>query len=290
MAELPDYELRRSDNPGSGDDIPGPPPPPPPSRGRRWMALGLLAGVVVLAALLFMLRRDTDDTAVLTEPEPVAAPAAATEPETPVEPIDLPPLDESDPVVRQLVSTLSSHPRLAAWLATGGLVRRFVAIVENIDQGVSPAVHTRPLRTAVPFEVREEGDTITLDARSFARYADVAAIARSLDPEGTATLIRQIEPRLDEAYADLGHTGPFRDALERALIVLLQTPEVRGEIRLRPQGAYGYRFADPALEALPPAQKQLLRMGPANREAITGALRAIARALDVPEARLPPRG
>ena len=43
-----------------------------------------------------------------------------------------------------------------------------------------------------------------------------------------------------------------------------------------------YHYADPRLEALQPAQKQLLRMGPENAERVQDQLRRLATALDLP--------
>ena len=46
------------------------------------------------------------------------------------ESIDLPPLNETDAVVRELVKKVSSHPSIAAWLATDDLIRHFTIIVQ----------------------------------------------------------------------------------------------------------------------------------------------------------------
>ena len=58
-------------------------------------------------------------------------------------------------------------------------------------------------------------------------------------------------------------------------------------MRVEPRGA-GYGFADPRLERLTAAQKQLLRMGPANARLVQGSLRTIALELGIPAERLPP--
>jgi len=60
-----------------------------------------------------------------------------------------------------------------------------------------------------------------------------------------------------------------------------------GQARLRMHGGVGYAFADAGEEDLAPAQKQLLRMGPANARAVQAKLREIALALGIPSARLP---
>ena len=70
-------------------------------------------------------------------------------------------------------------------------------------------------------------------------------------------------------------------------MALLKTPVVADPIGVRPEGGTGYAFTDPALEALTPAQKQLLRTGSANVQKTQASLRAIALALGIPAERLP---
>jgi hypothetical protein len=83
---------------------------------------------------------------------------------------------------------------------------------------------------------------------------------------------------------------PFDRALERAIVVLLETPGPDASARLiRAPKGLGYRFADPRMEALSGAQKQLLRAGPANVQTAQSWLRAVALALGIPAERLPAR-
>jgi hypothetical protein len=49
-----------------------------------------------------------------------------------------------------------------------------------------------------------------------------------------------------------------------------------------------YAFANPALEGLPRAQRQLLRMGPRNVRIIKAKIRAVAGYLGIPDSALPP--
>ena len=53
------------------------------------------------------------------------------------------------------------------------------------------------------------------------------------------------------------------------------------------KGGTGYRYADPSLEGLTAAQRQLLRTGPRNVTKIQSALRQLAIALGIPPGRLP---
>jgi len=202
------------------------------------------------------------------------------------EPIALPALEGSDALVGMLAGTLSSNPRVAAWLATDGLIRNFTAVIDNIAGGTSPGVHLGSLRPASPFMVTGEDDALLLDPQSYNRYAPVAAAVASVDLQAAAQLCGTLRPRLDEAFAELGGSESFEAALERAIVVLLRTPALDGDIRLvANDGTYAFR--DAALESLTPAQKHLARMGPENTRVIQDKLRRIALAMGIPGDRLP---
>src|SRR5438093_1467370 len=101
-------------------------------------------------------------------------------------------------------------------------------------------------------------------------------------PRAAADLYRQVQPLCEEAYRELGNPpGRFDDVVAKAIQTLLATPVVDGEIELRPK-VVTYAFADRRLEALSPAQRHLLRMGPRNVRMIQRELRTLAAALGVP--------
>jgi hypothetical protein len=205
-----------------------------------------------------------------------------------VPPVALPPLDESDALVADLVRKLSSHPRVAAWLTTDGLVRNFAVVVLNIAEGETPNQLLRPLRPSSEFRVVERNGDLLVDPRGYERYKALAEAVASIDPKGSADLYATVKPRLEDAHRELGELNtPFDRTLERALVMLLRTPIPEGPIRVEPHGI-GYDYADPKLEALSAAQKQLLRMGPENARAVQAKLREIALALGIPAQRLPP--
>jgi hypothetical protein len=117
--------------------------------------------------------------------------------------------------------------------------------------------------------------------KSWSRYDVVANVFGSLDATVCARLHRLLLPLFEEAYGVLGRReGRFDDVLARAFRELLRTPVRDGEIEVVP-GIRSYRFADPDLQALSPAQKQLLRMGPGNTRAVQAKLRELAAALDL---------
>jgi hypothetical protein len=205
-----------------------------------------------------------------------------------VEPIELPPLDASDALVRQLVAQLSSHPRIAAWLATDGLIRNFVVVVENISTGRSPASLLRVLRPADRFRVIERGEELVIDPVSYERYTALANAVGSVDVQGAARLYTTLKPRLEEAYRELGHEESFDRAFERAVAALLATPVLDGGQPVVGKGAL-YVYEEPRLEQLTAAQKQFARMGPANVRMVQAKLRELAIELGVAPGRLPPR-
>ena len=83
---------------------------------------------------------------------------------------------------------------------------------------------------------------------------------------------------IQQAYQELGYPeGDFNSALKKAILSLLDTPELEDRIYIEKRVLYV--MEDPALENLAPAQKQLLRMGPDNRKAVQAKLRELAQAL-----------
>jgi Protein of unknown function (DUF3014) len=200
--------------------------------------------------------------------------------------VTVPPLDQSDALVSELLRKLSTHPRVTAWLASKGLVRNFTAVVANIAEGMTPTALLPVLRPSSRFNVIERGTALYIDPKSYERYTGLADAVASIDPAASARLYATLKPRIEEAYGDLGNKEPlFDSALERAIVLLVRTPVPDDPIAVRPKGL-GYAFADERLERLTPAQKQLLRTGPQNARAIQRSLREIAQALGISSTRL----
>jgi hypothetical protein len=279
MHDAADFELQKE-----------PPPSMPPAPGPSYTPL--IVGLIVVAAIgaFVYLQRSapassTTAGSIATDTSvPPTAPLGVE-----VEPIELPPLDESDEVVRQLVRALSSHPSVAAWLTTDGLIRNFTVAVENIAAGRTPARQLRVLKPSQPFATADAGNgngDVVIDPRSYNRYNDLAAAVASINPKGAATLYSTLKPRIEEAYRELGETGSFDRELEAAIVQLLDTPVVAGEVALLPRGGL-YAYNDLRIERLTPAQKQLVRMGARNIQIVQRSLRQIALALGIPPERLP---
>jgi DUF3014 family protein len=200
----------------------------------------------------------------------------------------LPPLGETDALVRQLVQALSRSPAVAAWLATDNLVRNFTVVVVNVAEGATPAKRLPTLRPTAHFVVQERDGSTFVDPRSYARYGAITEAVSSLDPAGAAGIYTTLKPRIEDAYRELGFPREsFDRALERAIVAVLNVPIVDRPVRLRAKGI-GYAFADERLEDLSHAQKQLLRIGPQNLRIVQEKVRAIALALGIRADSLPP--
>ncbi len=260
---------------------------PLPMRKLVWtlVMLGLLAGTGVALWRAYGLRQ----AAILAEgkqPQPVqemlSGPAesatAAPEATTPSEEfvhradtsVEFPPapvsMRESDGWLRQELPVIDQNPQLTLWVnETPDLLRRFIALVNESAQGRVPRKLFAFWIPQESIQVKEvEGGEYVLDPASYHRYDRLAAAVEALDLELAWRLYQHLKPLIEEVYAEFGQPGTsFDQVLLNAIEHLLKTPQLQGEIRLI-KPAVMYQYADPKLEALSAAQKQLLRMGPVN--------------------------
>jgi hypothetical protein len=261
-------------------DAPLPEPPrhhEPERRPLIWVAV-VVALVAVAGGFYYWLTRPIGDAGTTATEATVAPPQQTPAPAEP--PIDVPSLADSDPIVRKLIAALSSHPLIARWLATDGLIRNMAVVVDNIASGRLPTTHLRVLRPVGTFRVLERDGEIVVDPRSYARYDGIADAVASVDTAGAYRLYAGLRPRLQEAYAELGRTEPFDEAMRDAIEMLLDVPIPSGTVRLEPESAVEYRYVDDDLEQMSQPQKQLLRMGPRNIRIIQGKLREFLALLE----------
>lgn len=254
----------------------------------RHFALRVVGIVLVLGALAaagyYLLWRKPQPPASSVKAhteQPVAADAAKPVAE-PGAAIDLPPLPETDAIVRQLVSGLSSHASVAAWLAGDQLIRNFATAVVATAGGRTPAPQLTRLRPPQKFQTRGSGPDLAIDPRSYARYDAYADAVAALDARGAARLYATLKPRIQDAYKELGYPdGDFDRVMASAIGEVLATPVVEGRVGLVSKSV-SYEYADPRLQSLSSAQRQLLRMGPRNVRLIQAKLREIAPLIGVP--------
>ena len=209
------------------------------------------------------------------EPEPTAADSGEQAPT----PEPLPDLDSSDNFTRDLLAAHSDSDILANWLTTDSLLPKAVAVIDNLAKG---ELARKVLPTQAPegeFKVVVEQDIVWLDESNFERYDTYVDAVTSIPPQALATSFHTLRPLLEAAYSQLGRSGSGLDQrIIAAIDRMLLTPDHNGPFALERESVF-YQFADPSLEALPGAQKQLLRVGPDNRARIKNYLKELRVAL-----------
>ncbi|MBK7728354.1 MAG: DUF3014 domain-containing protein [Gammaproteobacteria bacterium] len=146
--------------------------------------------------------------------------------------------------------------------------------------------HGKLLRDKLPLPavpgklmVEQRGDQWFLAPANFARYDALADAAAELDTDALARWFNRYEPLLQEAVSELGNGDRnVRSLLLAGLDLMLAAPTPDAEIELVRPSVF-YKFADPALEALPETQKLLIRMGPRNRELVLDRVRRLRASL-----------
>ena len=256
-----------------------PSPSAPSSPGPRVALLVVLAAGVLAAGVWYNVARQRAATAAPPGGGGAPASVARTVTDPPAVATTLPPLEQMDPVVRELLAALGTHPELLKWLATDDLVSSVVTAIDRLAHGQSPARDLAVLRPTPGFAVTRRDGVAHVAAPSQARYAPLVTAVTAVDPAALAAAFLTLEPRLAEAYTRQGHpNGGFAEALQRAIAVVAATPDVPDDAALVP-GVGGYAYADPAFEQLPSAQKHLARMGPEHAQRVRDAARRFGEAL-----------
>ncbi|MDP9992831.1 hypothetical protein J2W28_003229 [Variovorax boronicumulans] len=283
-----------NDSPGSRDDAPD-------FRPRRETPIGMIVaiGLVVLVAAFFGWRwyqqqqKPPEPAPVATAPNDGPAPAPAAEPTGPQNPVDalappdaaLPALAESDSRVMKALAELLGGKHASEYLRSDGIVRRFVATVDNLAREQAPASAWPVQPTAQRFITDgPQGGTQTIAANNAARYNGIVLLAETVDPAKAATVYAKLYPLFQKAYEELGFPGRyFNDRLIAVIDHLLQAPEPSGPVQVRLVEVKGdvpstrpwvrYEYVDPKLEAMSSGQKIMVRMGPENERKVKASLR-----------------
>jgi hypothetical protein len=187
----------------------------------------------------------------------------------------LPALNESDKPFQSALTSLPGAEALAKLLVTDNLIRNIVVTVDNLSKK-KVAVEQRPIKiTSGQFMVVGNGDQLTINPENYARYRPFMDVVKSVDTQKLVQLYFHFYPLFQSAFDDLGYQNAyFNDQAIAQIDHLLATPDVTGPIALV-QPNVMYRYADPALEALTPGQKTLIRMGPQNEALIKARLREL---------------
>jgi hypothetical protein len=159
-----------------------------------------------------------------------------------------------------------------------------VVSVDRIAVGSSPGKELRPAAPAGKFQTLGAGRTLRVDPAGYDRYNGLANVVDAIDPDGAARAYRRLRPLMQQAFDELGYVNlSFDERLARALGQLVDVPVQEGDVMLKAT-TVTFQYADPELEALSPAQKHMLRMGPHNMRLVQTKLRAFARAAGLTQA------
>lgn len=262
----------------SSEPTSAPAPPPTNSSVSRWIIAIAAVAAVGGGIYFWWLTRIPAQPAV---PPPTTATDVAVGGKRPTrQPIELPALDASDALVRELVSTLSKHPQLARFLATKQVISAIVLAAEQIGNGKTPAAPLKVLRPDTRLMIIGT-ETGRIDPASYVRWeGDVSALT-SVRAKEAAQVYVNLKPLFDQAYAELGHTGgDFDQSIVRVIHMLGDTPEPTEEPVLLKRPTY-FEHSDAALRSLKPVQKQFLLLGADRRARVRTWLTQLAEALDL---------
>ena len=259
------------------------------------MSRGAFMGMVVLlvAAAGVIWWRQThrpSPVAPATAPPPVAPPPAPPPPPAPAirnpvpaaaAPDGLPSLDQSDGYVKKALVDLVGRKPVSTFFRLDGVVRRFVATVNNLATDGATAdlwpVNSTPGR----FETETRDGGTVPSAHNAERYAPFVRFAAGIDAGRAVAMYVRLYPLLQRAYEDLGFPGAYlNDRVVAVIDNLLATPnrlrpdsrQARGTGRGTGGGAGLYLYEDSTLEAATAGQKILLRMGAENRSKMMAKL------------------
>jgi len=250
----------------------------PPSSPLRWILLGLAAIAAGVVLTLWWLSRAQLAPATPAPTTATQVPFGAPRPRP--QDIDLPPLDDSDTLLRDLVSSLSKHPLLAWILVNKSLVRSTVLAVVQIGDGVTPTGLFGPLKPQTRLQL-QSGDSSRVDPATYRRWDQALAALTSINTAELAQTYVNTKPLFDQAYRELGHpNGNFDDAIVRAIRTVEATPDIKTDPVLLRRSGY-FEYDDESLRALLPVQKQLLLLGPTHRQRVISWLRSLAAGLDL---------
>lgn len=205
--------------------------------------------------------------AVQAPPPPAPAPAPAVNPA------------DGDAMLRGLAAKLSPAKELSEWLAQPDIVRRLVAATNMISEGKTPRSILSFVNLSGDYTVERRNKQLFASAASAARYDTVTRVVTSIDVNQAAAAYAQVKPYVQAAWGEIGPPNTtFDSVLHGAIGHLTATAIPATPPALQEHGAL-YEYVDPQLEALSGAQKQLLRMGQKNGQAVQDWLKKLDAAL-----------
>jgi len=222
------------------------------------------------------------DTAAVETDDSTSAPEA--EPEVAKNP--LPKLDSSDSYVQTKLAALTWRKELLKLVINDDMIRRFVVFTDNFARGIvaykqSPLVLPSTEFTAIDSgtQDKQHQELWKWDDKSTRRFSLYVDLLRSFDSETLVQWYIEMKPLINQAYAELGYPDQdFSDTLQQAItrVLDMEIPKQPLEV-VRP--SVMYKYADPAIEALPDTDKLMLRIGKENLLVIKSVLLEVSEKL-----------
>lgn len=247
-----------------------------------WTGIVFVLIVVAVIIVYYLVTHkkspEVPETPEIIEKKPMKLPEKESIKEEPIEPVNIP-LKESDELIRDMVDKISSDPKISEWMSIDHIIKKFVAAVDNIANGLSPRKQINFFDPKGEFLAEKKGEKYIIDEDSYKRYNPVANAFSSLDTEKTVNLYRRFKPLIQEAYKELGYPEKdFNDTLNRAIKELQAVPIIEDDIVLISK-LKSYELADSELEGMSQSQKHLFRMGPENIKKIKNKLSELQKEL-----------
>jgi Protein of unknown function (DUF3014) len=275
-----------------------------------WIALVVLVLLLGAAAHFYQSRyaQPVEPAREATLPAPVApipAPPVKTEEATkfplPASPLTLadkteadkdkanklPPPDDSDSIMNDLLSSLIGSKAVATFFQNTNLVRRLTAAVDNLPRE-KLASRLNPLKpTEGRLATTGADDTLAISPGNYARYQPFVNFAVALDTKKIVDAYVRFYPLFQQEYQALGYPNKyFNDRVVEAIDDLLAAPELPVPAKLI-QPKVQFQFADPALESLSHGKKAMIRIGPEHAAALKAKLREFRLAITKAQASKP---
>jgi hypothetical protein len=219
------------------------------------------------------------EAVIPSAPEPLPEPEPQPEPTLVSKPPELPGLDNSDDFIRERLLLINSKKEFSNWVKTDDLIRRSASYLDGLSNGVMLSKIFPLTPPEGKFTTHKSDGTLWLNAGNYERYDRTINAIANTDMASIAKMFHFSRPLLEAAFSEMGYNPRQMDGIVlQAIDVILATPIIIEPIMLTRESVV-YKFADPALEALPPMQKQLLRTGPENTKHIQQQAMALRKAL-----------
>ncbi|WP_350432387.1 DUF3014 domain-containing protein [Shewanella sp. H8] len=207
----------------------------------------------------------TDDVVPIGEPETTAM----------VEP--LPALSDSDDFVEAKTLAIANGMKIAPMILKKDIARQFVVFVDNLAQG-DLVRKASPLKGPdTQFSVSEITNKTYLNPDGYHRYDVYANFIADLSEKDLLSTYTELKPLFSEAFTELGYNDvDFDKRMQQAFSMIINAPIIEDPIELS-SISVNYKYVNPNLEALPNAQKLLIRMGPENTRKIKAAVKKLQK-------------